>query len=51
LTSFLAQLVLRQPLIDVNTRTFRVDGTWAEPRVSPYSASDSDTKAPRTGKP
>jgi uncharacterized protein YhdP len=51
LTSFLAQLVLRQPLIDVNTRTFRVDGSWAEPRVSPYSASDSDTKTPRTGKP
>jgi len=51
LTSFLAQLVLRQPLIDVNTRTFRVDGSWADPRVSPYSASDSDTKNPRTGKP
>jgi len=51
LTSFLAQLLLRQPLIDVNTRTFRVDGSWAEPRVSPYSASDSDTKTPRTGKP
>ena len=27
LTSFLAQLVLRQPLIDVNTRSFRVDGS------------------------
>jgi len=51
LTSFLAQLVLRQPLIDVNTRTFRVDGTWAEPRVSPFGAADSDSKTPRTGKP
>ena len=51
LTSFLAQLLLRQPLIDVNTRTFRVDGSWADPRVSPFTATDSDAKTPRTGKP
>jgi uncharacterized protein YhdP len=51
LTSFLAQLVLRQPLIDVNTRTFRVDGSWADPRVTPISGAEGDAKNPRTGKP
>ncbi len=51
LTSFLAQLVLRQPLIDVNTRTFRVDGSWADPRVTPISSAEGDAKNPRTGKP
>ena len=49
LTSFLAQLVLRQPLIDVNTRTFRVDGSWADPKVSPMSASEGEPR--KGGKP
>ncbi len=52
LTSFLAQLVLRQPLIDVNTRSFRVDGSWADPKVSPISASEGESKsAPKGGRP
>ena len=34
LTSFLAQVILRRPLIDANTQEFLVDGTWADPRVT-----------------
>ncbi len=51
LTSFLAQLVLRQPLIDVNTRSFRVDGSWADPKVSPISASEGSEPKPKGGRP
>ena len=51
LTSFLAHLLLRQPLIDVNTRTFRVDGSWSDPRVTPISGAEGDAKTPKTGKP
>ncbi len=31
--SMLAQLFLRQPLIQATTQEFRVDGSWADPRV------------------
>jgi uncharacterized protein YhdP len=34
LYSFLAQLVLRQPLIAATTQELYVDGTWLEPRVT-----------------
>jgi uncharacterized protein (TIGR02099 family) len=34
LTTFLAQLVLRRPLIEANTLEFQIDGTWLEPRVT-----------------
>jgi uncharacterized protein YhdP len=37
LGSFLAQLVLRQPLIRAATQEFHVDGTWADPRVTRVS--------------
>jgi uncharacterized protein (TIGR02099 family) len=37
LGSFLAQLVLRQPLIRATTQEFHVDGTWADPRVTRVS--------------
>jgi uncharacterized protein (TIGR02099 family) len=33
LGSFLAQVFLRGPLIEAATQEFRVDGTWADPRV------------------
>jgi uncharacterized protein YhdP len=32
--TFLAQMVLRQPLIRAATQEFHVDGTWADPRVT-----------------
>jgi uncharacterized protein YhdP len=34
LTTFLAQVVLRRPLIDAATQEFLVDGTWLDPRVT-----------------
>ena len=34
LTSFLAQYVLRQPLIKANTRTFHISGSWQDPQVT-----------------
>ena len=33
LTSYLAQLVLSRPLVKAGTSEFRIDGTWAQPRV------------------
>jgi len=33
LGTFLAQLVLRQPLIRAATQEFHIDGSWADPRV------------------
>ncbi|MFL6694460.1 MAG: YhdP family protein, partial [Ramlibacter sp.] len=34
LGSFLAQMFLREPLMKAATQEFRVDGTWADPRVT-----------------
>jgi len=34
LTSYLAQLVLSKPLVRAGTTEYRVDGTWADPRVT-----------------
>jgi uncharacterized protein YhdP len=33
LSTFLAQLILRSPLIESNTQEFFVDGTWLNPRI------------------
>ena len=33
--AFIAQLVLKQPLIKAATREFHVGGTWADPQVTP----------------
>jgi len=34
LSTFIAQLVLKQPLSRANTQEFSIDGTWAEPKVT-----------------
>jgi uncharacterized protein YhdP len=34
LSTFLAQLVLRGPLVNAATREFTIDGSWLEPRVT-----------------
>ncbi len=34
LSTFLAQLILRKPLSEANTKEFLVDGTWLDPRVT-----------------
>jgi uncharacterized protein (TIGR02099 family) len=33
LGTFLAQLILQQPLMQASTQTFRIHGTWADPQV------------------
>ena len=42
LGTFLAQMFLRQPLMQAATQTFHIDGTWADPKV---------TKVPRKTEP
>ena len=34
LTSYLAQMILSKPLVRAGTTEYRVDGTWADPRVT-----------------
>jgi uncharacterized protein (TIGR02099 family) len=34
ITTFLAQLFLRQPLQQANTQSFVIDGTWSDPRIT-----------------
>jgi uncharacterized protein YhdP len=34
LSTFLAQLILRKPLMEAATQEFLVDGTWVDPRVT-----------------
>ena len=34
LTSFLAQLFLRQPLMESSTQEFHIDGSWSDPRIT-----------------
>ncbi|MBP6645052.1 MAG: TIGR02099 family protein [Burkholderiaceae bacterium] len=35
LTTFLTQMILRQPLISAATREFHIDGTWSDPKITP----------------
>jgi uncharacterized protein YhdP len=44
LGSFLAQLFLRRPLIESNTQEFRVDGSWADPKVTRVPHTPSANK-------
>ncbi|SDM06958.1 TIGR02099 family protein [Oryzisolibacter propanilivorax] len=55
LSSFLAQVFLRGPLMQAATQEFRIDGTWADPQVqrvarrrSPAPASTADAAKPAT---
>ncbi|MDH4417400.1 MAG: YhdP family protein [Acidovorax sp.] len=61
LGSFLAQVFLRGPLIEAATQEFRVDGTWADPRVvrvarrgreaSPATDATPRSSPPKNGEP
>ncbi len=53
LTSFLAQLFLRQPLRQANTQLFRIDGPWREPRITrlPLPAAGALPAAPASAEP
>jgi len=44
LTSFLAQYVIRQPLIQANTRTFHISGSWSDPQVTKIDIPLESTK-------
>jgi len=46
LGTFLAQMILRRPLIAAGTREFRVQGSWADPKVERVVRP---ADAPRTG--
>jgi uncharacterized protein (TIGR02099 family) len=56
LGSFLAQVFLRGPLIEAATQEFRIEGTWADPRIvrvarreraaSPAASSDTAPRNP-----
>jgi uncharacterized protein YhdP len=45
--SFLAQLILRRPLLDAVTKEFLVDGTWVDPRVTEVEHKRAATPAPK----
>ncbi len=47
LGSFLAQMFLRQPLMQAATQEFRVDGTWSDPRVTRVARGQPADNAPR----
>ena len=53
LGSFLAQMVLRNPLIRAATQEFHIDGTWADPRVTRVDrrATAAGASVPATGTP
>jgi uncharacterized protein YhdP len=41
LSTFLAQLVLKQPLSRVNTQEFVIDGTWSDPKVTKVTTNSN----------
>ena len=51
LGSFLAQVFLRGPLIEAATQEFRVDGTWADPRVTRVLRRGRGAGAPAPAEP
>jgi uncharacterized protein YhdP len=48
--SFLAQLILRRPLLDAVTKEFVVDGTWVDPRVTEVPHRSGTTQVPERAK-
>jgi len=49
LGSFLAQMLLRQPLIRASTQEFQVDGTWTDPRVTRIQRATPEASPSRPG--
>jgi uncharacterized protein YhdP len=47
LGTFLAQLVLRQPLIRAATQEFQVHGTWADPQVTRVNRREAQAESAR----
>jgi len=46
LTTFLANLILRRPLIEANTQEFLIDGSWLDPRVTKVEHKSESPPAP-----
>lgn len=51
LTTFLAQYVLRKPLMKSNTQELHVQGTWKDPKVTKKDGTPIDGKAGTPAKP
>jgi uncharacterized protein YhdP len=50
LGTFLAQLVLRQPLIRAATQEFHIDGAWADPHVTRIGRKvEAQAEGPKSG--
>ncbi|PPE66282.1 TIGR02099 family protein [Caldimonas caldifontis] len=49
LGTFLAQLFLRKPMIEANTREFHVTGSWADPQVDPVPRQSAAPPRPAGG--
>ena len=45
LGSFLAQWVLRRPLMEAATQQFQIDGTWSDPRIERVARSADSAQA------
>jgi uncharacterized protein (TIGR02099 family) len=46
LGTFLAQAIIRRPLIKSNTEEFKVEGSWSDPKVTKLSKKDEAAGAP-----
>jgi uncharacterized protein YhdP len=46
LGTFLAQAIIRRPLIKSNTEEFKVEGSWSDPKVTKLSKKDESAGAP-----
>ena len=51
LSTFLAQLILRRPLMEAATQEFLVDGTWVDPRVTKVEHKTAPANPPVPAKP
>ena len=51
LGTFLAQLFLRDPLAQANTREFHVSGPWADPQVDQVARQPGGNARPENGAP
>jgi uncharacterized protein (TIGR02099 family) len=50
LSTFLAQLILRRPLMEAITQEFLIDGTWVDPRVTKVEHKSAPTSKPQESK-
>ncbi len=47
LSTFLAQMILRRPLIEAATQEFIVDGTWVDPKVTKVDRKSGQPETPK----